>query len=238
MPIRLQQLAAALLIGAASLSTAASAQTAPTAHVADATDLMTYLAVSGVNVYGSNAYITWDGTSSAARTSCSTFLTLLFGHSYGWLASTFKPWFGTASPNAAQFHDTIAAQNGFLRVDRIDDMDAGDILAVIYPPDETTSGHVAILAAKPTKRTASAPVVTGTTQYDTVVIDSSASGHGSADTRYRAAAKTFTGGIGKGTMRLYVNALGTVVGYTWSTYSNSDFYTQADRDLVVGRLNR
>lgn len=238
MSTRLQHLAAAVLIGAATLCTTASAQAPRTAHVTDAGDLITYLAVSGENVYGSNAFITWDGTSSSARTSCSTFVTLLFGHSYGWLSSTIKPWLGTSSPNAGQYHNAIAAQNGFLRIERVDDMASGDILAVLYPPTESTSGHVAILASAPVKRTATSPLIAGTTQYDAVVIDSSASGHGSGDTRYRAATKTFTGGIGKGTMRLYVDGAGVVVGYTWSTYNNSEYFSQIERDLVVGRLNR
>jgi hypothetical protein len=92
-----------------------------------------------------------------------------------------------------------------------------------------------LVASVPVLRTSTAPLVTGTKQYDVPVIDASSSGHGSLDTRY-ISASNFNDGIGRGILRLYTNSKGALVGYTWSTYPNSDYYSQSQRPLLVGRL--
>ena len=115
-------------------------------------------------------------------------------------------------------------------------MQQGDIIAIKYPTGTSTStGHIMLIAAAPTLRTASAPLITGTTQYEVRVIDASSSGHGSLDTRYISSGN-FNDGIGSGYFRLYINSSGGVAGYTWSTYSSSVYYSQSDRPLLVGRL--
>jgi len=68
------------------------------------------------------------------------------------------------------------------------------------------------------------------------VNDSSESGHGRTDTR-RKSDGTFGSGVGEGIFCLYTNASGEIVGYTWSTFANSDYYDQTMRNLVVGRLD-
>ena len=89
---------------------------------------------------------------------------------------------------------------------------------------------------EPTPRTASSPLITGTTQYEVLVNDSSASYHGTTDTRYKTeAGGKNDSGAGRGVMRLYADAAGDVVGYTWSTSKNSIYYNQTQRHLVVGR---
>ena len=47
---------------------------------------------------------------------------------------------------------------------------------------------------------------------------------------------TWDEGVGIGVFRLYTDNTGTIVGYTWSTYNNSDYYDQTTRHLTVGRL--
>ena len=84
-------------------------------------------------------------------------------------------------------------------------------------------------------RAASAPLVDGTAQYAIEVIDSSQSGHGPNDTR-KLANGAWADGAGIGTLRLYADAAGNITGYTWSTYSNSQYYPQDERHLVAGRL--
>lgn len=205
-------------------------------HLTDANQLVNNLIVSKKNVYGTDpSSIVWNGTNSEARTVCATFVTLLLQHSYNWTPTTFSNWMGSNSPNAALYHDTIVAQNGFTRITNIANIQAGDILAVKYFDEgSTNSGHAMVAAGAPVARTATAPLVDGTNQYELLIIDSSKSYHGNADTRFTSGV---AGGVGRGTLRLYTNANGTIVGYTWSTFSNSIYYTPNVRDLVVGRLN-
>jgi hypothetical protein len=96
-----------------------------------------------------------------------------------------------------------------------------------------------IAAGPPTRRSATAPVKAGTTQYTIEVIDSTSNPHGSTDTR----AATQDTGAGIGFFRLYADAAGTIVVYTWSPEhtKEEDYYDQTIRypvrDLTVGRLH-
>lgn len=191
------------------------------------------------NVYGSPASIMWNGNQSSAITECSSFVTLLWQHTFGWTPDTFKNWMGLSSPNAAMYHDTIAQHNGFTQLTTVDQIRPGDIIAIVYYPEyQSPSGHVMIVQGTP-QLNSSAPLVANTTQWTIPVIDSSSSYHGKTDTRY-----THPGGIGQGIFRLYTNPDGTVAGYTWSLLSTSlsEYNPQATtiysgRHLVIGRLN-
>ncbi|HMJ12460.1 MAG TPA: hypothetical protein VK524_13640, partial [Polyangiaceae bacterium] len=138
-------------------------------------------------------------------------------------------------PNAATYHDAIENQTNFTRITRVTAVQPGDLIAIEYDPPPAgldTSGHIAIVHSAPVLRTASLPIVPSTTQYDVMVVDSSASCHGSADTRYSRT----DGGAGRGTLRLYADASGNVAGYAWSTFSNSVYYSLASgRHVVIGR---
>jgi len=190
------------------------------------------------NVYGLPAFITWSGAQSKAKTECSSFVTLLWQHTYGWTASDFHNWMGSTSPDAAKYHDTIVAQNGFQRLQLVQQIQPGDILAIVYYPElQSPSGHVMIVQDLP-QTNSSAPLVASTRQWTVPVIDSSSSYHGTSDTRY-----AHPGGIGHGIFRLYANSDGTVMGYTWSLLgtSMSNYVPQATstnsgRHLVIGRL--
>jgi hypothetical protein len=192
------------------------------------------------NVYGSDpSYIYWAGVNGAAgyenRTQCSSFATRVLKQAYSWSDSTFQAWMGSKSPTAAKYHDTIQAGNGFSLVQNIADIQPGDILAAKYPEGSSSTGHVMMAYGQAQPRTAAAPLVTGTFQYELLVIDSSQSGHGPNDTR-RMPDGSWDTGVGIGTLRLYADNAGSITGYTWSTYSNSVYYDQATRNLVVGRL--
>lgn len=224
-------LSVALLLSSVSMSLA---QLAPH-YLVDSGNLIGYLHQSGLNVYGSNpSYITWNGGSSAARTECSSFVTLLWQHSFGWTPINFRSWMASTSPTAAKYHDTIVAQNRFSQINYVNQIQLGDVIAIKYPPGGTATGHLMLVSATPVIYAATAPLVKGTAQVIVSVIDSSASYHGPTDTRLQPGG---TGqGIGQGVFRLYVNASGVIVGHTWSTYSNSVFYNQSQRHVVVGRL--
>lgn len=192
------------------------------------------------NVYGTPASIVWAGSQSTATTECSSFVTQLWSHTYGWNGTTFKSWMGQSSPNAAQYHDAIAQQNGFTLLRNISQIAPGDIIAIAYYPEyQSPSGHVMIVQAPP-QANSSKPIIANTYQWTLSVIDSSSSYHGTGDTRY-----AHPGGIGQGTFRLYTNPDGTVAGYTWSLLSTSlsTYYPQATttatgHHLVIGRLTK
>lgn len=192
------------------------------------------------NTYASNpSYITWAGVNGAKETSnrskCSSFLTLSLQQGYGWTSDTFRAWLGSPSPTAARYHDAIVAEDGFSRVMTVKDIAPGDIIAIRYPEGEAVSGHVATAASVATARAPTDPLIAGTSQFELTVLDSSSSGHGPTDTRRQPDGSWHTG-AGRGLMRLYTDAQGHIVGYTWSTYSISVFYPPSIRHLAVGRL--
>lgn len=92
-------------------------------------------ATSWPNVYGLPEYINWNDIQSTARTECSSFATLLLEHSYGWNATNFVNWMGHTSPDAAVYHDTIAAQKGFKQILTVDQIQPEDFLAIVYYPE-------------------------------------------------------------------------------------------------------
>ncbi len=212
-----------------------SAVQAATTHLVTAQTLVSNLLISKKNVYGSSpSTILWNGASSEARTVCSTFMSLLLKHTYSYTDSYFSSWFGSTSPCAALYHDTINLQKGFQKITNVTQIQAGDVFAIKYFDGAANTGHVMLAAGAPHLRTATSPLVSGSTQYDIEVIDSSQSYHGKSDTRYTSGQP---GGIGKGVFRIYTDANGAIVGYTWSLESNSIFYSPAARDLVAGRLS-
>jgi hypothetical protein len=211
-------------------------------HLDDANALIAILNKNN-NLYDddsiSNSYINWDG--SAAWTNCSTFATILLKHTYGWTDGDFSFWWQSTSPSAAKYHDLIQAGNRFTQIFDRDQIQAGDFIAIKYPAGGSSTGHLMMVAGDITARTASNPVVAGTTQYEVPVIDSSSSYHGTTDTRHPTQGGGGEG-IGKGVFRIYVDAnnQNQIVGYTWST-ANGTYYDQSApaatlRHLMVGRL--
>jgi len=206
------------------------------------------------NEYGAPAEITWVGTNgldhSTNRTKCGSLVSQLLARAYG---LDYIGWLGCTSPIAMTYHDAIEVEDGFALIEGIAAVRPGDIIAISYLNAGCTavtcgtfktcgsSGHVALVAALPTLRTATAPIVPGTLQFEVEIIDSSSDVHGVTDSRYQSdilgADDT---GVGRGTMRLYVDRLDKarpIVGYTWSTWSGSKFYAPAQRDLVIGRIH-
>jgi hypothetical protein len=192
------------------------------------------------NTYASNpSYVHWlgvDGYSTYEnRSKCASFVTSILMQSYGWTGTDFKTWMASTSPTADKYYNAITQQNGFYVIGNVNDIVPGDIFAIKYPSGSTVTGHLMVARGVAVPRTSSAPIIDGTYQYEIQVIDSSQSGHGPTDTR-RNADGTYNPGAGIGVLRLYVDSAGALVGYTWSTYSNSQFYDSSTRPIVVGRL--
>lgn len=191
----------------------------------------TYVASTGI--------VSWAGQNGAiayvCSTQCSGYLNRVLTQTYGYTNSYYASWMGVSYPKATNYYNEIITQDHFTNILSVNQIMQGDIIAMQYPPGSTATGHVMIVDSAPTLRTTSSPLVPGTSQYEVVVMDCSGSGHGSTDTRYISNG-VFEDGIGKGVFRLYVNSTGNIVGYTWSTYSNSTYYDQSQRHLAVGRL--
>jgi hypothetical protein len=217
-----------------------TAQAASTSHLDWAMSVAINVTPAN-NAYGTKpAYVTWPGVAGATiysnRSDCSSFITKVLQQAYGWTSTYFRTWTGSTSPTAARYHDTIAAQNRFARITSIAGIAPGDLLAAKYlTPTSTATGHVMWATGVPVPRTASKPIVAGTTQYELQVVDSASTGHGPTDTRRRADG-TYEDGAGIGVIRLYADANGQVIGYTWSTLSASVYYDATTRPLAIGRL--
>jgi len=195
-----------------------------------------------LNAYASApSFIHWPGVQGATtyenRTKCASFVTLVLQQAYGWDGDDFKAWLKSTSPFATAYHEAIEDGNGFLVIQKLTDIQSGDLIAIDYPDGGEDTGHVMIAAGSPTLRRATVPLKADTTQYIIEVIDSTKDPHGSTDTR----AATQDEGAGLGVFRLYANAAGTIVGYTWSL-EHTKYYDQTIQDktklraLTVGRL--
>lgn len=217
------------------ITTATPALGAP-AHVKDAETLLSDLTVSRQNVYGSNpSYIKWNGTASQARTVCGTFITNLLLHSYNLTTKTFTQWMGSTSPYPDTYHAAIVAQNHFTQIKNLQQVQPGDLIAIKYT-DGNVTGHTMLVDGAPRPQSAMKPVVSGTTQYALTVIDSSSSNHGATDTRVKSPSTTGNG-IGRGDIRIYVDASLKPVGYSWSNESGSPYYAMTQRPMAIGRID-
>ena len=229
------------LISSAALAADAPPTTEPAVppHLREARALLAGIAPAANAYVHGDGKVRWKGEDGNAayvsRATCSAFLTLLVRHSYGLTDADVERLTGQRHPHSDVWHDAIAAgRPGLDRIKRVADVRPGDVLAVKFPPGVGDTGHVMLVDQPPTTRPASAPVVPGTVQWDVVVIDSSQHPHGADDTRRHPAGAE---GVGRGTIRLYAAADGTVAGYAWSESDKSEYRPQADRDLVVGRID-
>ena len=185
------------------------------------------------NHYGrSPLVVIWRGVDGATlsrnHSDCSGFITALWRRSYGLGELEMRRWLGTAAPQAKHFHAAIIEANRFERIDHVDQIRPGDLLASRYvQPRSGATGHLMLAAAKPQ------PVgvcQVGRCVHRLVVVDSSRRGHGSADTR-RAGS-----GVGRGVIQLLSAMDGQLLGYRWSESPSSRWRVQPQEVLVVGRF--
>ena len=183
--------------------------------------------------------VTWTGQSGATAYTCNTDCSGLFNkiltQTYGYSGTYFQTWTGATRPLAKHYYNEIVTNDHFTQISAVSQIAQGDMIAIKYPEDLANTGHCLLVVAPPTLRTATAPLVAGTTQYEVSVIDCASSGHGSTDTRF-ITSSTWEDGVGKGVFRIYVGTGGSIKGYSWSTYSTSTYYDKTQRPLAVGRL--
>ena len=207
-----------------------------TAHVINGLNAVSTIDPAN-NSYSTDGVLVIQGINGASltqnRTQCAPFVTRLLTLTYDLSPSYFKSWSNSASPNAAKYFDAINAGSSFTKISKIQDIKPGDILAVKYIQGDGTgaTGHTMIAVMKPKAIAATAPFVSGTTQYEALVLDSSSTPHGSDDSRVGTSGQ----GAGKGFLRLYANSSGEIAGYTWSK-QDATFHGPNQRPLVVGRI--
>ena len=238
--------AASLALAVSLLVPRPAASAAVPAHLTWAVDLVSTISPAN-NSYGDPTAIQWknvDGAVSSNTSVCATFVTTLFKRAYGLADADFTAWFGSTSPYAEVYHAAVVAGNGFSRIQKVADIQAGDLIAIDYRDAGTSTGHVAIASSAPINGTPVTVNGVSLKRYDLWIIDSSKNYHGTQDSRYKFKDGTTPDtGVGEGVMRIFADAVtGEVAGHTWSSANGSTFYAQPDlngstgRHLVIGRL--
>ena len=204
-------------------------------HLAAAIDLLGHLDLQNTSYRHGDPQVTWQGVIQS-HTDCSGFLDALLMHCYGYSGDDYKRWFDSHRPSARRYHDAIVGERGFREIRQLSEVQPGDVLAVKYLVRTDTTGHIMLVADRPRRISPVEPVVAQTEQWEVPVIDSSHSGHGPTDTRYRRGANGKDhDGLGSGVFRIYSDPEGRVAGFAWSTTKASKFVTPDEEHLVIGR---
>ncbi|HTH16596.1 MAG TPA: hypothetical protein VL974_08085 [Magnetospirillum sp.] len=129
-------------------------------------------------------------------------------------------------PVSADFVASILQERGFQRIRMLDQAKPGDILAWEFTQgahqmSADATGHTMMLDGVPKRIEPRPPEIAGTIQFEVPVIDSTEYPHDPIDTRIRKDGTKATG-IGRGRIRLYADAHGSLVGYA-NNLTNSVF---------------
>jgi hypothetical protein len=136
--------------------------------------------------------------------------------------SAVKTFSGVARPLAKHYETFFASitttKSGWTRVMRAADLQPGDVVAWLKPADlvSTNTGHVMIVRLKPTLSTKRAD------EWIVPITDSSASFHGSTDTRSPSGE-----GLGSGPIGIIVDTKGAPIRYRWTGGVSTKEYTTA-----------
>ena len=223
-------------------SSFAWAEATPSSLLAAAQELLTQVAPENTSYKHKEPVVRWstDPANPAwCHTDCSGLIIALLEHNDPQFdGDAFKRWLNARRPTARRFYDAIAEGKGFQRIEKISDVQPGDIIAMKYQPGGENTGHTMLVAGAPHQIAAVEPLSEGTTQWLVTIIDETGSGHGPNDTRRLEGGK-FRSGLGQGEFRLYAHPDGTLAGYAWSAHPRSQFYgADGDRVVAVGRLQK
>ncbi|MGW0839978.1 LamG domain-containing protein [Streptomyces sp. NPDC002787] len=204
---------------------------------------------------GASSTVTWgtpdDLTSWVAQARCSSFITWVLRHTYGWAtADYFRQYFDDGIPEAAEYRKAFTEGSGgphFQPVRKVADLLPGDLIAVEYGPEVTdATGHIVMVREVKGVYTGTG-ARDGETQYAIEVIDMTSSPHGvygqpsattHPDTRMVGSVdgEDFQG-VGIGHMMFYAsNATGYFTRYRWSSYGASPDYVVAARPISAARV--
>lgn len=247
----------------------AAAYTYPDTHYHEANELagnlnaIAWPSQSALNTYSnSTPLLTWGTngipTSYHNRSRCASFLTEILKHTYSWATpSYFQASYGSTSPYAADYYDTIkgaSVSDHYARIGSFSILRQGDIIAIKYLDGGSggsgeTTGHVMIVQDKHLYDRDGNPA---TTEWAVRVIDSTSNPHGAAQTAganssYMAypdtrAVPDYDGidegeeynGAGRGW--IFVQTVDNrPTGYWWGV-NESTFYPVSSRPMALGRI--
>jgi hypothetical protein len=133
-------------------------------------------------------------------------------------------------PAAEDFVYSIENERGFQRIRDVRGIRPGDLLAhaMLKFEDQRqtgTTGHVFLIDSSPKRIEPRDPIVAGTEQFEVSVIDSNEEYVGEDDTRLVDKIK----GLGRGTIRIYADANGELVGWARTFRSAKRFFSYDPR---------
>lgn len=241
--IRRNAIAISLLASLTAASAIASCQEAPP-HLTLAEQLVSNLRGVADNHYGGGArHIDWDPGSPSARVVCSSFATLLLQKAYDLSDKEIERMGHGKNPMAQDYFDAAGPGKAFEVDTAFRDIRPGDFLFVKYTDGHVSrngvedTGHVMLVASMPERATKRGDAPANSVVYTLQVIDSSASGHGTKDTRHTGP-NQYTGGVGQGTVRIAVDpSTDAIVAYSWSDQAKSEYFSAPGRVMVAARLN-
>jgi hypothetical protein len=187
----------------------------------------------------------------AMRADCSGFLIALFDRAKYKTQSQMLilDW----SPNrrkhkAEDFVYSIENEKGFKRINKVEDIKPGDVLAhaMLNREDKMnagTTGHVFLINSSPQPIAARKPIVESTRQFEISIIDSNEEYLGEDDSRLVDPENKIKG-LGKGTIRIYADSNGELVGWARTFAKSNRFFSYSPnfpsdtkiRKAAIGRV--
>jgi hypothetical protein len=222
------------------LTVSAAAHAGVGDHLAAARELVAHLDLEHTHYEHGQGTVTWAGVPSS-YTDCSGFVDHLLMHAYGYGADDFHRWFGSKRPTAKRYYEAVAEQTGFIRLDRVTDLQPGDFIAVKYLKRSDNTGHIMLVDRAPEREPAhhgkARPDEAHGEAWLVTVIDSSESGHGPTDTRHKRGPDGHDhDGVGRGVLRLFADDQGHLTGFSWSALASSAFRGPDEEPVALGRL--
>jgi hypothetical protein len=173
----------------------------------------------------------------AVSADCSGFLLAIFARAKYPTQSQMKYLPGTfrrqTRPAAEDFVYSIETENGFKRIRHVRDLKPGDLLAhaMLKLEDQSqtgTTGHVFLIDSNARPIEAREPILTGTEQFEISVIDSNEEYVGADDTRLADPSNKIKG-LGRGTIRIYADLNGELVGWARTFKNTKRFFSYDPR---------
>lgn len=170
----------------------------------------------------------------AMKADCSGFLLAIFERAKYPTRSqmTFLKWSPSRKrARAEDFLYSIENEKGYRHIKRIEDVRPGDLLAhaMLNIEDQKqtgTTGHVFLINSLPKKIAPRRPLAEGTTQYEVSIIDSNEEHVGEDDSRLPA---NKLHGLGQGTIRIYSDSSGELVGWARTFKNTNRFFSYSPR---------
>jgi hypothetical protein len=172
----------------------------------------------------------------AVRADCSGFLLAIFDRAKYPTPSQMAfvpghPLKRRTRPASEDFVYSIESEKGFRRIRHVKDIKPGDLLAhaLLDLEDKRqlgSTGHVFLIDSHARRITPVSPVVPGTEQFAIAVIDSNEEWTGPDDTRTVDPSNKIKG-LGRGTIRLYADENGELVGWA-RTFKNTKWFFSYD----------